>query len=86
MAHFYGMELYGSGGNPEGLSGNERFDWYGTSLPANQRLEIFRKAYNQLVADFGIWEVPWGEYNRFQRLSGDINLTMMMTNRQFLLV
>ena len=44
---------------PEGL-GNERFDWYGTGLPANQRLEIFRKAYNQLVADFGIWEVPWG--------------------------
>lgn len=75
LAHFYGMELYRSGGNPEGLSGNDRFNWYGTGLPETKRVEIFRKAFDRLVADFGTWEVPWGEYNRFQRLSGDINLT-----------
>lgn len=74
LAHFYGMELYRSGGNPEGLSGNDRFNWYGTGLPAAKRVEIFKAAFERLVADFGTWEVPWGEYNRFQRLSGDINL------------
>ena len=25
-------------------------------------------------ADFGTWNTPWGEINRFQRLSGDIDL------------
>lgn len=29
---------------------------------------------NELKNKFGTWEIPWGEINRFQRLSGDINL------------
>jgi len=74
LAHFYGMQLYRDGGNPQSLSGNERFDYYGTGLPNAKRLSIFKTAFDQLVKDFGTWEVPWGEYNRFQRLSGDINL------------
>lgn len=75
LAHFYGMDLYRSAGNPEGLSGNERFHWYGTGLAPAKRVQIFKAAFDRLVADFGTWEVPWGDYNRFQRLSGDINLT-----------
>jgi acyl-homoserine lactone acylase PvdQ len=27
-----------------------------------------------LEEDFGRWDTPWGEVNRFQRLSGDIDL------------
>jgi acyl-homoserine lactone acylase PvdQ len=27
-----------------------------------------------LKTKFGTWQIPWGEINRFQRLSGDINL------------
>ena len=26
----------------------------------------------QLEADFGTWQTPWGDINRFQRLNGDI--------------
>jgi len=26
------------------------------------------------MSDFGTWKTPWGEINRFQRLSGDIDL------------
>lgn len=74
LAHFYGMQLYRDGGNPQSLRGNELFDFYGTGLPYANRLSIFKTAFDQLVKDFGTWEVPWGEYNRFQRLSGDINL------------
>lgn len=74
LAHFYGMQLYRHGGNPERLDGNERFHWYGTGLPMTKRVEIFEKAFDQIVADFGTWETPWGEYNRFQRLSGDMDL------------
>ena len=27
---------------------------------------------DRLTADFGQWKTPWGEINRFQRLTGDI--------------
>ena len=29
-------------------------------------------ACDKLTADFGSWRTPWGEVNRFQRLTGDI--------------
>jgi hypothetical protein len=29
---------------------------------------------SELKTKFGTWEIPWGDINRFQRLSGDINL------------
>jgi acyl-homoserine lactone acylase PvdQ len=31
------------------------------------------RAVENLTEDFGTWETPWGEINRFQRLTGDIN-------------
>jgi acyl-homoserine-lactone acylase len=41
-------------------------------LPAAQLLESLLNASNKLTADFGSWKTPWGDINRFQRLSGDI--------------
>jgi acyl-homoserine-lactone acylase len=43
-------------------------------LPAARTpiLEALRAATDTLVAHFGSWETPWGEVNRFQRLTGDI--------------
>jgi acyl-homoserine-lactone acylase len=38
-----------------------------------QRLEALARASEKLTADFGSWKVPWGEINRFQRLTGDID-------------
>lgn len=29
-------------------------------------------ASDKLAADFGSWKTPWGDINRFQRLTGDI--------------
>jgi len=37
-----------------------------------QRLEALAAASDKLAADFGQWRTPWGEINRFQRLTGDI--------------
>jgi acyl-homoserine-lactone acylase len=39
---------------------------------ADQRLEALARASDKLTADFGSWKIPWGDINRFQRLSGDI--------------
>lgn len=38
-------------------------------------LAVFGETVKQMKADFGSWSLPWGEVNRFQRLSGEINLT-----------
>ncbi len=37
-----------------------------------QRLQALAAASDQLTADFGTWKTPWGDINRFQRLTGDI--------------
>jgi len=39
---------------------------------AAQRLDALVAASDRLAADFGSWRTPWGEINRFQRLTGDI--------------
>jgi acyl-homoserine-lactone acylase len=39
---------------------------------AGKPLEALAAAVNRLESDFGSWRMPWGEINRFQRLSGDI--------------
>ena len=37
-----------------------------------QKLQAFDDALGRLQRDFGRWQVPWGEYNRFQRISPSI--------------
>lgn len=37
-----------------------------------RQVEALARAVDKLTEDFGTWETPWGEINRFQRLSGDI--------------
>jgi acyl-homoserine-lactone acylase len=49
-------------------------DFIQASLNADERLDALARASDKLAADFGSWKTPWGEINRFQRLSGDINL------------
>lgn len=40
--------------------------------PAEALLQALEAASDKLTADFGSWKTPWGEINRFQRLTGDI--------------
>ena len=74
IAYYYGSLYNRRGKNPNGLRGNDRVNYFGTGSPYKERLEIFGEAIDQMKADFGTWNTPWGEINRFQRLSGDINL------------
>ncbi len=49
----------GAGMNPE-------------DAPPAQLLQTLSSALDKLTADFGKWNTPWGDINRFQRLTGDI--------------
>ncbi len=72
LAHYYGNLYDNKGEDPEDFSGMERINYFGTGSPEKERLAIFKEAMQKLTADFGRWDVPWGEVNRFQRLTGDI--------------
>ena len=43
-------------------------------LTATDRIKCLRLAVNELVNNFGKWEVPWGELNRYQRPAGLENI------------
>ena len=45
---------------------------FAAKAPAPLLLEALSAASDKLAADFGTWQTPWGEINRFQRLTGDI--------------
>jgi len=72
LAHFYGIAYEKDGANPDGLSGMDRVNYFGSGSPYEERLQIFDATLAKLEADFGQWDTPWGEINRFQRISGDI--------------
>jgi acyl-homoserine-lactone acylase len=38
-------------------------------------LQALASASDKLTADFGSWKTPWGDINRFQRLTGEITAT-----------
>src|SRR5436305_1177199 len=41
-------------------------------LRGNRRRIGARAACDRLQSDFGSWKTPWGDINRYQRLTGDI--------------
>jgi acyl-homoserine-lactone acylase len=47
-------------------------DYIRDSLTPDERLQALVRATAKLEADFGSWQTPWGEINRFQRASGDV--------------
>ena len=75
LAHFYGSAYEVKGAIPASLQGAsemETMNYFGSGSPAEERLRIFTETVAMLESDFGQWNTPWGEVNRYQRLTGDI--------------
>jgi len=72
LAVFWGQEaerpLIGEAGNP-GLWVPE---YIGTRVPDQALLGALSAASDRLAAGFGSWKTPWGEINRFQRPTGNV--------------
>jgi acyl-homoserine-lactone acylase len=47
-------------------------DYAAAKASPEQMLQALATASDKLAADFGKWQTPWGDINRFQRLTGDI--------------
>jgi acyl-homoserine-lactone acylase len=56
-------------------AGMSAYDYMASAPAREHRLSSLEAAMDRLSDDFGDWRTPWGEINRFQRLSGDIDLS-----------
>ena len=73
LAHFYGQSFLSDPMIPSSLSDMEKVIYFSTKATVAQRLMAFENAITKLNEDFGSWNTPWGEINRYQRLDGNIN-------------
>jgi acyl-homoserine-lactone acylase len=72
LAYFWGEELWRLATAQGDLGGLSTYDYMAKKMTAVQRLEALNAMSDKLQRDFGSWKTPWGEINRFQRLTGDI--------------
>ena len=60
---------------PPGESGNAIMMRLARDTSPALKLRVLGEAVDSMTRDFGRWQVPWGEINRFQRLSAAIDST-----------
>lgn len=72
LAVFWGEVLQHQLGPDARRAGIYLSDHVCAKVPPETLLQYFAEATDKLTADFGTWRTPWGDINRFQRLTGDI--------------
>jgi acyl-homoserine lactone acylase PvdQ len=72
LAVYWGEELGRRVGDEARKAGVTADHYMMNSATADEQLQSLAAASDKLAADFGKWNTPWGEINRFQRLTGDI--------------
>jgi len=72
LAVFWGTEMWRLLPRDKPRSLEEDIQYLATQTTPAQRLAALTAASDRLTADFGTWRTPWGQINRFQRLTADI--------------
>jgi acyl-homoserine-lactone acylase len=62
--------IYIENGDDDQVTATKRFA--ATAIPL-QLLAPLNETVKQLKQQFGTWEIPWGDINRYQRISNDLN-------------
>jgi acyl-homoserine-lactone acylase len=73
LAIYWGQDMVAQHAPRARAEGSPTVDFITHRLNADERLASLQRASDKLTADFGTWQTPWGEINRFQRISGDID-------------
>jgi acyl-homoserine-lactone acylase len=71
VAIYWGQALVKAKGAEAEAADEPVYDWL-TQVGDTTMIEALGTALGQLQQDFGNWQTPWGEINRYQRLTGDI--------------
>ena len=69
IAVFWGEDLWLRVRPEADKAGRSVYEFMETKATAAQQLASLAAAVGTLTADFGTWQTPWGEVNRFQRIS-----------------
>ena len=72
LAVFWGEGIRRQVADDAKRSGLSAEEYIASKASAEQLLQSLSAASDKLAADFGTWKTPWGDINRFQRLTGDI--------------
>jgi acyl-homoserine-lactone acylase len=72
LAVFWGEELWQRARADAESEDMSIYEYMAQRTTIQQKLEAFAAAIDRLNTDFGSWKTPWGDVNRFQRLTGDI--------------
>jgi acyl-homoserine-lactone acylase len=72
LAIFWGQELLERKGPAARDAGEPAYDYLVGHLTPSERIDGLAAAVVKLQRDFGRWQTPWGDINRYQRLTDDI--------------
>ncbi|MFJ9033409.1 penicillin acylase family protein [Streptomyces sp. NPDC102274] len=72
VAVFWGEDMWALTSQAAAAAGMSGWDYIADRATDAQRLGALETATNRLRRDFGSWQVPWGEINRYQRNDGAI--------------
>lgn len=72
LAIYWGTDLMMAARENARAAGVGIYDYMENQASADERLASLEAAVTKLAQDFGTWQTPWGEINRFQRISPDI--------------
>ncbi|MBO0875033.1 MAG: penicillin acylase family protein [Pseudonocardia sp.] len=73
LAVFWAEALWATSARPAEAAGLSVSDYMADRATDGQRLTALEAAMDRLTHDFGGWQVPWGEINRYQRNDGAID-------------
>jgi len=73
LAVYWGQQMVAAASADARAAEMPVIDFIQTRIGAQERLQALARARDRLTADFGTWQTPWGEINRFQRASGDVH-------------
>ncbi len=72
LAVYWGEDISRRVAGEARRAGRPVYYYVGSKSTPEQLLQSLEAASVRLTADFGTWRTPWGEINRFQRLTDDI--------------
>jgi acyl-homoserine-lactone acylase len=72
LAVLWGEQLWSDVSAQARNAGVTNYEFMETRASAADRLRALQTVVDRLTADFGRWAQPWGEMNRYQRVTGDL--------------
>jgi acyl-homoserine-lactone acylase len=73
LANFWGEDIERRVAREARTAGASAEDYAADKATPQELLQSLAAASDKLTADFGSWQTPWGDINRFQRINDDID-------------